>query len=731
MKYPRLWAACLALVPLAVCPALAQAPPNAPGPAAPALTGPVTKISIVGLKNISLDTVQAKMTLKVGDAYTVDAMSKEAAALHDLGVFQTVSVTSAPAPPNGVALTYTMTENPIVQSIHITANTPSGQPTIPAAELIAQMKTRTGQVLNTNILVKDLDNLFNHTTSYVFQKGFIFDVSSDINIDPKTGLLTIPLVEAYISSIETTGNSRIKTADILAQMHTKVGTLYDANILKNDLSALYETGEFRQINPYPINGTGPGKISITIPVVEQQAATGVLDEKQGKVIPFLYDMLTTPIPVVQVSINGHPPLPFVVDTGTTPPLLLAPWAAKELGLTPSSQVEKADNFTFSRAPIMSVVLQGVNHDSNTAFDIREAFVTNWSIINLAVPHPHIAGLVGIGALKSVTSRFDFAAKTLTIFTMPHPPLYIPGGTTLPLRSNNANVFTVHAVLAPDTTADLIVDTGSSDTQVPLSVLPALHPKMPISSELHETVDNTLYVCPTLPLANIMIGKAQVPNVSVGTLPATISQSLGMDILTRYRMTLDGPNGQLTLEPSAHGGHDDLGWAGLFVKQSGDGWAISRFEKGAPAQSAGLKLGDKVLTVNGIRVAGTQQLFCERLLGGLLGHRIQTTVQRGAGQLVDVSWTATTDSDTTPSPLGGLPMQKPLGGSWMVLEVIKNCPGDKAGLQAGDTLTQIDGEATATMSLDRFAELAKKPTVQVEVERLGSGVPFSVWLTASK
>ena len=288
MKYPRLWAACLALVPLAVCPALAQAPPNAPAPAAPTLTGPITKISIVGLKNISLDTVQAKMTLKVGDTYTPEAAQKDAAALQNIGVFNgQISVAATPAPPSGVSLTYTVAENPIVQSIHITANTPSGQPTIPAAELIAQMKTRTGQVLNTNILVKDLDNLFNHTTSYVFQKGFIFDVSSDINIDPKTGLLTIPLVEAHIKSIEITGNSRVKTADILAQMHAKSGDLYNANNLQNDLYAIYGTGEFRQVGPFQVSSSVVGELKISIPMVEQPAATGSLDEKQGKVIPFL------------------------------------------------------------------------------------------------------------------------------------------------------------------------------------------------------------------------------------------------------------------------------------------------------------------------------------------------------------------------------------------------------------------------------------------------------------
>ena len=262
MKYPRLWAVCLALLPVATyaVPAPAQTPANAPSPAAPTLTGTITKISIVGLKNISLATVQAKLTLKVGAAYTPEATQKDAAALQGIGVFNgQVTVAATPASPGGVDLAYTVRENPTVQSIKFTANTPSGQPSVPAAELIAQMKTQIGEVLNTNTLVSDLNNLFNHgnrpvdkTIGYFTQRGYFTDVNSDINIDPKTGTLTIPLVEAYISSVNITGNSRVKTADILAQMHIKPGDLCDANILNNDLSAIYQTGEFKQIKPFQI-----------------------------------------------------------------------------------------------------------------------------------------------------------------------------------------------------------------------------------------------------------------------------------------------------------------------------------------------------------------------------------------------------------------------------------------------------------------------------------------------
>jgi len=726
-----LWTVCLALTPLAVCPkpAPAQAPVKAPPPAAPVLTGPVTHISIVGLKNISADTVQAKLTLKVGDAYTPEAPQKDAAAIQSIGVFNgQVTVAATPASPNGVDLAYTVSENPVIQSIHITANTPSGQPSVPAADLIAQMKTRSGQVLNTNILVGDLDGMFNHTNGYVTKQGYLFNVSSDINIDPKTGVLAIPLVEAHIKSIEITGNSRIKTADILAQMHTKPGDLYNVNILQNDAVAIYEMGEFKQVEASRMNRVGPGKINITIPVIEQRAATGVLDEKQEKVIPFLYDPLSAAFPVVQVSVNGHKPLPFVVDTGTTVPLL-APWAAKELGLSASGREEKANNFTYLRVPVKSFVLQGAGHDNDAALNTQEALVTDLSIIDQIVPRPHIAGVIGVKPLMSATSRFDFSAKTLTIFTAPHLPLSVLGATVLPLRANSYSLFTAHAVLAPGTSADLILDTGCVETQIPLSALDALHPTAIAFSNFVASLDR-ISLCPELKLP-IRLGTSLIPDVTVGTLPPPANPSLGLDVLASYRMTLDGPNAQMILEPSTQGKGYTLGHSGVSVKQSGDAWALDTFKPGSPAQSAGLKAGDKIVSVNGVSVAGTPEIFCLRLIDGLVGHQVQVSVQRGTGKPIAFSWIAVDGFHALPTAIDGLPMQKPNGGSWVISQVMQSYPGDKAGLLAGDKLIKMDGEATATMSLKRFVELTSKSSVLVEVERPGVAQPFSVRLTAPK
>ncbi len=255
----------------------------APTPGPP-LAGRIAQIIIIhkGTAIISNDAILAQMTEKVGDQYDPDKAGADQAAIKGMGYFNgDVGLDVTPDPAGGLDLTYTVLENPVIKKIVFTANTPGGQPSVPAATLLAQMATQQGQVLNTNTLTRDLDHLFNRQTGYMRQKGYVVDVSPLINIDPNTGTLTIPLIEAHIDQIVIQGldahgqPSRLKTRPVVItrEMLSHNGDVLDDTKLQKDMTRIYNTGLFDQVGPYQLVPTDVGLVNVVVPVVEKKSGT--------------------------------------------------------------------------------------------------------------------------------------------------------------------------------------------------------------------------------------------------------------------------------------------------------------------------------------------------------------------------------------------------------------------------------------------------------------------------
>ena len=244
-------------------------------PDAPPLTGRISRILIVGNKNINDAAIRGVITnagLRLGNTYTPANAAAARDAVKAMGYFNgDVGLSGIQDPAGGADVTFTVRENPVIKTIKFSANTPTGEPTIASDKLKSLMTTKEGQVLNTNVLVRDLDNLFNHTTSYVYQQGFIFDVSSDINIDPLTGVLNIPLVEAHINSIKITGLKKTKPTVLTREFRTQVGDVLDERKLQRDITRVYNLGLFDEVGPSEPTPTDVGKVDITIPVTEKRS----------------------------------------------------------------------------------------------------------------------------------------------------------------------------------------------------------------------------------------------------------------------------------------------------------------------------------------------------------------------------------------------------------------------------------------------------------------------------
>jgi outer membrane protein insertion porin family len=94
-----------------------------------------------------------------------------------------------------------------------------------------------------------------------------------VGIDPKTGVLRIPILEVRVQDIKVTGNVKTQTYVILREMRLKPGDVFNRNTLFADLRSIYDLDIFDReaAEPYRLEpGSDIGQVIITIPVKERK-----------------------------------------------------------------------------------------------------------------------------------------------------------------------------------------------------------------------------------------------------------------------------------------------------------------------------------------------------------------------------------------------------------------------------------------------------------------------------
>ena len=171
-------------------------------------------------------------------------------------------------------------------------------------------------------------------------------------------------------------------------------------------------------------------------------------------LPFTF---RTRQPIVQVSVNGAPPVPFVVDTGATIHLVDEN-VARQAGVAGASSLQMHGGGQ-----------AGVDAHIAESLTLRVNDLT-WrgqraAVVPLGYPtRKHFAGLLGAQILKQYTVRFSFRAGTMTLFD---PSTYEPptDAIVIPFELDE-DLPIVHVTLdagAGPMDARLMVDTGAAAT----------------------------------------------------------------------------------------------------------------------------------------------------------------------------------------------------------------------------------------------------------------------------
>jgi len=255
----------------------------APAPAANAPT--VVSVDVSGNAHVPTDKILSVVRTRPGQPFDERLVREDLQNIFDLGYFSDQVPPLIRQRPDGIAITYRVIENPVIERI-----TFSGNEHVPSDTLLALMDTAVGQVLNTNTFHQDVLKI----NSYYDKIGYSGQVPTHVaglNIS-KDGVLSLQIREGLtVSGVDITGNPILRPDLIRAVLTLKVGQPYSDDARDKDyenLKKLYEkydlqVGDFEAgIDPTTVDltaGTARVKYSIYVAVVGAVQITGNTNTK--------------------------------------------------------------------------------------------------------------------------------------------------------------------------------------------------------------------------------------------------------------------------------------------------------------------------------------------------------------------------------------------------------------------------------------------------------------------
>ncbi len=365
------------------------------------------------------------------------------------------------------------------------------------------------------------------------------------------------------------------------------------------------------------------------------------DQKKVK-LPFLSSNSLILLPV---SINGSPPLYFLLDTGVRANLLFSKSMGDSLGLSYTRRVGMvgADGSTTVWAqvsPINTLDLGEVEGTLQSLLVLEEDFLELESVIGIPV-----YGILGYEFFKYNAVKIDYEQSVLTFYA-PNAltwksPLYRKGALTLEEGKAYFEVK-VKQQVGPKLRGKVLVDTGANhglllnretSSQIQL-------PEKHLETQLGQSLGGVLYgsigrvaglSIRGLQFTQVLTSFPEESFASIRIKESGRLGSLGAEVLGRMTVILDYPKNEILLRRSAAFYQPfEFDMSGLVVKKlltPEKRWYVGDVREGSPAQLAGILPFDEILTINSVPIVLWEMDQLVKLLRSEEGKEIQLEVRR--------------------------------------------------------------------------------------------------------
>ena len=219
----------------------------------------IVSVDVDGLSEKTKPTAAAAILSRPGDKVTAKGINKDREAIYDTGYFYDL-YPSFEVIPEGVAITYHVLENPVLQSLTVTGNT------VEKTETINKLITvKTGEIVDSRQLhenIKAIEQLYR-------KDGYILAKVSDIAF-ARDGNLVIKINEGVLEGYTVKGNTKTKDRVILREMRMKKGEVFNAQKARRSMQRVSNLGYFEDVNLKLNPGVEPNAVVLEIDVKEKR-----------------------------------------------------------------------------------------------------------------------------------------------------------------------------------------------------------------------------------------------------------------------------------------------------------------------------------------------------------------------------------------------------------------------------------------------------------------------------
>ena len=222
----------------------------------------VTSVTVSGNDHIVADYILNAVNTKPGTILSRDVIQADVESIYAQG-FYSYADFDLKQEGGGVAVTFIVQENPVIESITFTGNTK-----YTSEQLMTEVFSQEGTVFNRQFFRNDLDRI----QEKYHKDGYVMVRVSDVQI--QGGNIYVTILEPKVRDIIIQGNTKTKTYVIRREIKMDDGDLFNVIHFRHQLGKLQGLGYFEDVNvAFDVPEDIDGVVDLIITVKEKRTAS--------------------------------------------------------------------------------------------------------------------------------------------------------------------------------------------------------------------------------------------------------------------------------------------------------------------------------------------------------------------------------------------------------------------------------------------------------------------------